>query len=109
MASNIIFFLGLSNDNDDKLLKNLPLLPNIYNDQVLAAACNVIASLCLDDLARNYFGKQTTVSVVNILKSLSNCTTEEKSFQECLLQTCRAVGNLCYYHGKYKITSIINL
>lgn len=78
----------------------MPLLPDIYNDQVLAAACNVIASLCSDDIARQYFGEKTIVSMVNILKSLKSRTNKEKYIQECLLQVSRAIGNLCYYHGK---------
>lgn len=82
------------------MIEYLPLLPDIYNDQVLAAACNVIASLCSDDLARQYFGEKTIVLTVNILKSLKIRIDKEKRIQECLLQVGRAVGNLCYYHGK---------
>lgn len=92
--------LGLSEDDYKKLVKYLPLLTNTYNDQVLSAGCNVIASLCSDDLARHYFGEQIIVSTANILKSFTNCTIKEKCAQECLLQACRAIGNLCYYHGK---------
>lgn len=95
------FFLDLSEDDYNKLISNLPLLPDVYSHEVLAAACNLIASLCSDDLARNYFGESVTVSTVNILKSLTNQTTKKQYFQECLLQTCRAIGNLCYYHGNY--------
>lgn len=90
---------GLSEDDYKILIKYLPLSPNIYNDQVLAAACNVIASLCTDELARQYFGEKITVSTVNIFKSLINRLVKDKYIQNCLLQTCRAVGNLCYYHG----------
>jgi len=90
----------LSADDYEKLIKYLPLSPNIYGNQVLAAGCNVIASLCSDDLARHYFGEKITVSTVNILKSLTSRINKDKYIQECLLQTCRAVGNLCYYHGK---------
>lgn len=77
----------------------MPLSPNIYNDQVLAAACNFIASLCSDDLARQYFGEKIILSTVNIFKSLINRPVKDKVIHECLLQTCRAVGNLCYYNG----------
>jgi len=90
----------LSPDDYDKLINFLPLSPNTHGNQVLAAGCNVIASLCSDDLARHYFGEKITVSTVNILKSLTSCINKDKCIQECLLQTCRAVGNLCYYHGK---------
>jgi len=90
----------LSADDYDKLIKYLPLSYNTHDNQVLAAGCNVIASLCSDDLARHYFGEKITVSTVNILKSLTSRTNKDKCIQECLLQTCRAVGNLCYYHGK---------
>lgn len=72
----------------------------MYNDRVLSAGCNVIASLCTDDLARNYFGEKIIISTANILKSLTNRSIKDKCTQECLLQTCRAIGNLCYYHGK---------
>uniref|UniRef100_A0A2S2NU52 Rap1 GTPase-GDP dissociation stimulator 1-B n=1 Tax=Schizaphis graminum TaxID=13262 RepID=A0A2S2NU52_SCHGA len=87
----------LSEDDYEKLIKYLPLSPT-HNNQVLAAACNVIASLCSVDLARHHFGEKITVSTVNILKSLASCINKDKCIQECLLQTCRAVGNLCYYH-----------
>ncbi|KAE9537611.1 hypothetical protein AGLY_006634 [Aphis glycines] len=87
----------LSEDDYEKLIKYLPLSP-IHNNQVLAAGCNVIASLCSVDLARHYFGEKITVAIVNILKSLSSRINKDKYIQECLLQTCRAVGNLCYYH-----------
>jgi len=90
----------LSADDYEKLIKYLPLSPNTYGNQVLASGCNVIASLCSDDLARHYFGEKVTVSTVNILKSLTSRINKDKYIQECLLQTCRAVGNLCYYHGK---------
>lgn len=100
MSTKFSIILGLFEDDYEKLIKNLPLLPDIYNDQVLAAACNVIASLCSDDLARQYFGEKTIVSMVNILKSLKSRIDEEKCIQECLIQAGRAVGNLCYYHGK---------
>lgn len=75
-------------------------MPNTSNNLVLAAGCNVIASLCSDDIARNYFGEKITILVVNILKSIINNEIKKKNFQECLLQVCRAIGNLCYYHGK---------
>lgn len=77
----------------------MPLSSSIYNDKVLAAGCNVVASLCSDDLARHYFGEKIIMSIVNILKSLRNRIMNEKTIQECLLQVCRAIGNLCYYHG----------
>lgn len=76
-------------------------MPNVYSYEVLAATCKLIASLCTDDLVRNNFGQSITASTVNILKSLINQTTKEQPYQECLLQTCRAIGNLCYYHGNY--------
>lgn len=95
-----LLFLGLSADDYDKLIKYLPLSCNTHYNQVLAAGCNVIASLCSDDLARHYFGEKITLATVNILKSLTSCINKDKCTQECLLQTCRAVGNLCYYHGK---------
>ncbi|XP_015371329.1 PREDICTED: uncharacterized protein LOC107166977 [Diuraphis noxia] len=85
-------------DDYEKLIKYLPLSPNVYGNQVLAAGCNVIASLCSDDLARHYFGEKITMSTVNILKSLTSRINKDKYIQECLLQTCRAIGNLCYYH-----------
>lgn len=88
----------LSADDYEKLIKYLPLSLNIHGNQVVAAGCNVIASLCSDDLARHYFGEKITVSTVNILKSLTSRINKDKYIQECLLQTCRAVGNLCYYH-----------
>jgi len=78
----------------------LPLSPNTYNDQVLAAGCNIIASFCSDDIARHSFGEQIIVSTVNILKTLKNQTINDKSTKKCLIQVCRAIGNLCYYHGK---------
>lgn len=74
--------------------------PITYSEQVLAAGCNVIASLCSDDLARHYFGEKGIVATVNVLKSLVSRMVKKESNQKCLLQTCRAVGNLCYYHGK---------
>lgn len=77
----------------------MPLSSSIYNDKVLAAGCNVVASLCSDDLARQYFGEKITLSIVNILKSLRDRSIDERTIQECLLQVCRAIGNLCYYHG----------
>lgn len=95
-----IFFLGLSEDDFKKLSNCLPLSTNIYNDQVLTAGCNVIASLCSNDLARHYFGEKITLSSVNILKSLVSRTVKEKCIQECVIESCRAIGNLCYYHGK---------
>ncbi|XP_025418449.1 uncharacterized protein LOC112689130 [Sipha flava] len=82
----------------EKLIKYLPLSLNIYNDQVIAAACNVIASLSTDELARQYFGQKIIISTVNIFKSLINRSVKDKYIQECFLQTCRAIGNLCYYH-----------
>lgn len=88
----------MSEDDYEKLIKYLPLSPT-HNNQVLAAGCNVIASLCSVDLARHYFGEKITVAIVNILKSLSSPINKDKYIQECLLQACRAVGNLCYYHG----------
>lgn len=93
----------MSEDDFMTLIKCLPLSPNIYNEEVLAAGCNLIASFCSDDLARHHFGERVTVSTVNLLKSLTKRSVKETSIQKCLLQTCRAVGNLCYYHGKYKI------
>lgn len=101
--TNIVefFFLGLSEDDFEKLTNCLPLSTDIYNEQILAAGCNVIASLCSNDLARHYFGEKITLSTVNILKSLLDHTEKEKCVQECMIETCRAIGNLCYYHGKF--------
>lgn len=93
------FLLGLTEDDYQKLIEYLPLSTIIYNDQILAAGCNVIATLCSDDKARYYFGEKIIVATVNILKSLTSSMVEIKPNQECLLQTCRAIGNLCYYHG----------
>lgn len=90
----------MSKDDYEKLVTCLPLSPTFYNNQVLAAGCNVIASLCSDDLARHYFGVHITELTISILKSLTSHKIKDKCSQECLLQACRAIGNLCYYHGK---------
>lgn len=81
-------------------MKYLPLSPSTYNDHVLAAGCNLIATLCSDDVARHSFGEKIIVPIVNILKTLKNQTIKKKSNRKCLIQVCRAIGNLCYYHGK---------
>lgn len=94
------FFLGLCEDDYEKLIKCLPLTLNNYNNLVLAAGYNVIASLCSDEIARHYFGEKITTCTVNILKSLLSSEINKIYFQECILQICRAIGNLCYYHGK---------
>jgi len=78
----------------------LPLSPRTYNNQILAAGCNTVASLCSDDLARHYFGEVIIVSIVNILKTIKNHRIKDKTVKKCLIQACRAIGNLCYYHGK---------
>jgi len=102
------FCLGLSEDDYEKLITYLTLSPINSNDQILAAGCNLIASLCSDELARHNFGEKITVYTVNLLKSFTNCTVKDKPTQEYLRQACRAIGNLCYYHGKkvYKYISL---
>lgn len=91
----------------NELIKFLPLSPNENQHDVVAAAFNVLATLCSYELARQHLGEKLIEVTINAYKIFaSQHFSKVLKLEDCLAQTCRSLGNLCYYHGKINLKNI---